>query len=331
MGRKIEEIGKLTLEILGKHPTFPTRTLARMLFATHEDIFSSIEHARGSIRDYRGIRGKKGRKMRRNKDFFISKIMPPESSAREWPPYIVDEYLSNALLIGDLHIPYHIREPIKIAFKAAINRNVDTVIINGDAVDFYQLSSFAKNPSNKHTRDEIESLNQFFDYIEDMLPDATIIYKFANHEMRFDTHLWKNSPELFEIDNMNLAAMISAKDRGIITVNEKRTIRWGRLNILHGDEWGGGASCPVNPARTLFLKSKSLAVCGHHHRSSSHSDSVLHDTPISTWSIGCLCDLHPEYRPVNEWNHGFAFLRKDKKQNFELENYKIINGNVYPA
>jgi len=84
-----------------------------------------------------------------------------------------------------------------------------------------------------------------------------------------------------------------------------------KLNVIHGHEFnnGGMVSNPVNPARGYFLRGSGVHVIGsHYHQSSQHSQKNLEQNVTSTWSTGCLCDLHPDYRPANSWNHGFAIV-----------------------
>jgi hypothetical protein len=47
----------------------------------------------------------------------------------------------------------------------------------------------------------------------------------------------------------------------------------------------------------------------------------------TTWSLGCLCELHPAYLPINKWNWGMALIDIDG-QNFEVRNKRIHNGKV---
>jgi len=37
-----------------------------------------------------------------------------------------------------------------------------------------------------------------------------------------------------------------------------------------------------------------------------HTEMTIERKQISSWSIGCLCGLAPQFMPVNKWNHGFA-------------------------
>jgi hypothetical protein len=53
---------KLVVEYLNKYPDAPSRQLARMLNRDLPEYFSTIEYARGYIRQYRGTRGVRCRK-----------------------------------------------------------------------------------------------------------------------------------------------------------------------------------------------------------------------------------------------------------------------------
>jgi hypothetical protein len=51
---------------------------------------------------------------------------------------------------------------------------------------------------------------------------------------------------------------------------------------------------------------------------------------MACFSIGCLCQLTPKYRPFayTKWNHGFAIVEIDGDGSFEVNNYRIIKGKV---
>jgi hypothetical protein len=111
-------------------------------------------------------------------------------------------------------------------------------------------------------------------------------------------------------------------------VGEKRIIKAGNLNIAHGHEFPSGISSPVNIARGLYMRAKADAICGHHHRSSNHVEQDINGHMITTWSVGCLCDLHPLYMPINSWNHGVALITLDEEGNVDVQNKRIKNGRI---
>jgi len=38
--------------------------------------------------------------------------------------------------------------------------------------------------------------------------------------------------------------------------------------------------------------------------------------------------MHPDYAPMNNWNHGFIEVEMDG-DDFTVHNYKILNGKIY--
>jgi len=101
------------------------------------------------------------------------------------------------------------------------------------------------------------------------------------------------------------------------------------LNGIHGHEYIGGISAPVNVARGLYLRGKVSAFQGHNHATSEHSETDMNGKIVTTWSIGCLSELHPDYMPLNKWNHGFAMVDLDHNgDDYEFKNKRIYNGKV---
>jgi hypothetical protein len=50
---------------------------------------------------------------------------------------------------------------------------------------------------------------------------------------------------------------------------------------------------------------------------------------VTTWSLGCLCELHPAYLPINKWNWGFGIVDIEKGGDFEVRNHTIYKGKVF--
>jgi hypothetical protein len=69
------------------------------------------------------------------------------------------------------------------------------------------------------------------------------------------------------------------------------------------------------------------AMQGHNHQTSEHTESNMNGEITTTFSLGCLCELHPAYLPINKWNHGFALVDIDGKE-FHVRNYRIHKGKV---
>lgn len=75
------------------------------------------------------------------------------------------------------------------------------------------------------------------------------------------------------------------------------------------------------------MKGKVSAIQGHNHQVSEHTEPDMNGRIVTTWSQGCLCELHPEYLPINKWAHGFAIVDIDK-EDFQVRNKRIFKGKI---
>jgi hypothetical protein len=115
---------------------------------------------------------------------------------------------------------------------------------------------------------------------------------------------------------------------GIQEIKSKQVVKAGKLSLLHGHEFGHSVFSPVNPARGLYMRAKESSIIGHHHQTSEHSEKSLNGKVVTTWSVGALCGMKPDYMPYNKWNLGFAEIEFDKNRDFEVYNKRIINNKV---
>jgi predicted phosphodiesterase len=228
-------------------------------------------------------------------------------------------------VLSDIHIPYHSIEALTIALDYGKEVGVNTIILNGDLIDCHHLSRFQKDPRKRHFSEERKMTREFLQTLRDAFPNAHIIYKCGNHDARLDKYVQQHAPELYGEKCAQLKHLLKLKNLNIAWVNDKRIIKVSGLNLAHGHELGGSSFIPVNPARSLFTKATANAMVGHHHRTSENTIKTLEGNMITTWSSGCLCELHPDFMPYNQHNHGFAHIRRDG-DHFEVIN-KRINGN----
>jgi hypothetical protein len=133
--------------------------------------------------------------------------------------------------------------------------------------------------------------------------------------------------ELVGVDEFDLSNLLQARAKGITVIGGKTIIQAGGLNILHGHEFGQSVFSPVNIARGLYMKGKVSAIQGHNHQVSEHTEPDMNGRIVTTWSQGCLCELHPEYLPINKWAHGFAIVDLDK-DDFQVRNKRIWKGKI---
>lgn len=230
------------------------------------------------------------------------------------------------LILGDVHLPFHDRRTVELAIEEARRRGVVGVLLNGDILDSHEVSDHARDRDALDYADEIQVGRQFLAWLRHRLPNARLLLKEGNHDHRVDRYVLANAPALAALEGITLPAFLKLADHGVEWVGDNRPVMLGKLPVLHGHEYRGGGG--VNPARWLFLKAVSTAMCGHFHRTSEHHQRGLNQKSHGVWSVGCACYLHPRYARLNEWNHGFAFATVYGDGNFMVENKRVLNGQV---
>jgi len=311
-------------EALRLYPDLPSHQLARMIYRDNPTVFPNQEAVRNAIRYRRGAAGKAHRE-KVNLEAPTTPVRTiPDSWAREWSPFIMDG-VSKVAILSDIHVPYHTPEAIECAVKRAKKQDVDGIILNGDTIDCHSLSQFIRDPRARSFKEERQTTNELLEYLRQEFPNARIVWRDGNHEDRFKTYMMQKAPEVYDERFFSIDRLLNFDDLGIEYVTDKRIVMLGGLAVMHGHEFFKGFAPPVNPARGAYLKAKQSVIVGHHHRTSEHTETALDGTMTTTWSVGCLSDLHPAYSPYNSYNHGSAIVTLDGNY-YEVANYRIVNG-----
>ena len=250
----------------------------------------------------------------------------PESYQETFDPFHCPFY-DNWLIMSDLHIPYHDIRAISEIINYGIAKGIKAILLNGDIMDCYMLSKFQPDPRMRKFSEELSATREFIDQLQKWT-GAKIFFKAGNHEERLEKILVVKAPELLDIPDFELDILLRFGEKKVDYVKDKRLVYIGNLPILHGHEIGM-RSVIVNPARSLFLKTKRTSMCSHLHLPSMHSGKTVDDKIITTWSTGHLGDPHPRYAPFNEWVHGGARVEVDDTGDFEVINLRMINNKLH--
>lgn len=252
----------------------------------------------------------------------------PDSFEEVYQPFILPSSCRNILNISDIHLPFQSNQALSVTLKYGIAERVDTVLLNGDVMDFYAISRFEKEKSKRDLMREIRIGREFLYTLRKLFPSATILYKDGNHEDRWKHHLNTNHGDFVDIDDFQFRSVMRLEDNNIIQIGSKTVIHAGHLTILHGHELGKTLFSPVNPARGLYIRARASAIMGHCHQTSEHTGKDIRNKIITCWSQGCLSELNPDYAILNNYNHGFSHITMQEDGNFSLRNYRIMDGRI---
>lgn len=318
--------GKVVQEAIGRYQNLGTLTIAKAILYTDGDLFdNNLEKIRSLIRYYRGASGASQRDRRKLTDNVTPRHIP-QSWCIDREPYELSP--GTWLCLFDLHVPFHEQKPIEATISYAKKMKIDGILYGGDLQDAAAVSYWPT--SRKRDIDtECAKVVDFLDFMNYEFPKQKKVYKPGNHEYRLPRLFQSRNPELQGMPLAVTEEIFDYEGRGIEYLDYKQIVMAGKLPIMHGHEVRNLAST-INPARGLFMKIKSWGMCGHCHRTSEHTEKNIKGSILTTWSVGCLCDLQPEYDPYsNNWNWGFSIINIEKDGNFEVENRRILpNGKV---
>ena len=328
---------KIGREYVAKHGSDNKLRLAKLMYAENVKVFKDLENARSTIRYVTGSKGAHNREslpksdVSKNEQFSWNKI-PEGEKQLDWDnPVLVEG--RKVLVLSDIHVPFHDKDALIQALEYGKKEGVDTLYLNGDLMDAYQISNFLRDPRMKDFQHELKLTRELLKLFREFFGDeVNIYYKIGNHDFRYDLYMRSKAPELYGIMEFRLENILKLDELNIHLVRNKEWAKMGDLIVAHGHEAGRGFTNPVSASRGIFLKSVQTILIGHYHQPSSYTNNTWDGSPITTWSTGCLCDLHPEYAPKNNWSHGFCIVERVGAEGaFVVENKRIWNGRVVPV
>lgn len=254
----------------------------------------------------------------------------------EQPKFDVDSGTTiKALLLPDIHWPYHDQRAIDAAINYGLKIGCSVVVIQGDGFDCYQISRFRKDPMRpSFPRERAITKSLFYDFTH-QLGDLRKVFLCGNHEERIQHYVWEHAPAFADIGALTVPALYGLDDLGWEFVSNKelkradcKPFQLGKCFIFHGHEIGmsGGAK---NFARLHYLKDPVCQINAHHHQEDSAKFTKSNGEMDGSWTLGCLCQLSPGYATFNQWGHGFGIIEWDAAGDFKVTQRPIINGVVH--
>lgn len=327
--------GSIIKNYLRKFPNTPSLTIAKKIYAENSADFKDVEDVRSLVRYQRGLLGESGRKDLASKEFVIpkytfqNKYNFPKSDAVKPKIYNLPQSDNNVLVISDLHIPYHDIKALTVAFDYGKRENVNTIFINGDLLDFYQISRFVNVERRRSVAEELEIAKDFLRILRETFPKASLYFLLGNHDIRLQHYLANKAPELLDVEEFQLEFLLEAEKFGMKVIDDTTLVKIGKLAVTHGHLLIRGIFAPVSAARGAFLRAKASVLIGHTHKISTHSETTILGKVITCYSTGCLCELTPAYNPFgNNFTHGFAHVKVENGGNYKVRNLQVIDGEL---
>lgn len=199
------------------------------------------------------------------------------------------------VILPDIHIPVDDPAAVEWALWVVREINPSKVILLGDVLDLDALSRFQK--TLRRQAGLLEELDVVRDWIAEVAAEwaeREVVYLYGNHEVRLESYLLRNAPELAELPELSLRALLRIP-ASWTTVPYKHAYMEQGVLVEHGVRFAHGL-CQSNLNR-LGMSS----VCGHSHRAALAHRRMPDGRVITAVESGCLSQVSMGYAPLTDW------------------------------
>lgn len=309
----------------------PARKAARLLYNENKLAFKDEEDARLAIRRIEGKAGK-DKSMTTHphppRPLNPYNIEIPAPDEEDIKPYVLPKSFNNFIFASDFHVPNHRIEPIQAMLRYAKENNIKQLMIGGDLLDNTPFTRWTHEPINPH------DVPRWFDMAKNLLIEFKkcfdeVYFIEGNHDFWYKRWLMQKAELLFHDPYYKLEERLGLNEIGVKFIDQRYLVKAGKLNIHHGHLTFRGGGSYANAARMLYMKTKSNMLCGHVHVESSHTEPDIDDKIATTFTVGCMCSLRPEYQPFGgKACHGFAHIKVKPNRDFTVNNIRIFKGEI---
>jgi predicted phosphodiesterase len=316
----------IVIRALTEFPKMSKSAIVRYLLETYPAMFDDYENTRSIVRKVTGAQGESRLKYKvvDHKPDIETQFNLAKSKGEKRKFVELPKECHNILVISDIHFPNHDVKALGKALEYGKANNINCIVINGDLLDNEPFTNHDAPPPN--TSDVRDWFQMTEDFLEMLISEfkCPIYYIEGNHDNWYMRYLMKKAPVLFNDQYYTLSARLKLREKGIVWIPQTSVLMIGKLPVTHGHMIVKGFFSPVNPAKGVYDRIGSSMLIGHCHTTSEYSKSVLKGDLNTTYSIGCLCTLAPDYDPFNcKHNLGFARVIVQENGNYRVENKRI--------
>lgn len=217
------------------------------------------------------------------------------------------------IIIPDVHVPYQNKKAINLLLKTIKEIKPHGIIILGDFIDNYCISSHSKNPNRvADLKWEIEKANELLEKFNNIKHK---IFISGNHENRLERYLSEKAPALFNV--VKIEELLKLNENGWYHVPYKNHYRIGKINFTH--DTGKAGKYAHYSSLSDFQAS---VVIGHTHRFGYAIEGNASGKPNVTVMLGWLGDVDQvdymhRIKSMRDWALGFGI------------GYLLDNGNMH--
>jgi len=235
--------------------------------------------------------------------------------------------LEKILFIPDTHIPYHDLKAWELLLKVGKSFKPDHIIIGGDFIDNYTVSSHDKNPNRAlKLEEEVNETKKCLDQVKALKAKSNVFIG-GNHEDRLERYLMAKAPELFNF--ISTDKVLGLDEKGFVYVPYKQTYTIGKLNVTHDT----GTAGQYSHYKALDVFQHNVVINHTHRIGYTVQGSAKNERHVGAM-FGWLGDVNQvdymhKIKALRDWSLGFGIGYLEKSTgNIFLVPVPIVNYSV---
>ena len=224
------------------------------------------------------------------------------------------------MIISDLHIPYEDKSAVNVALKIHQRMRPAMVIVNGDLLDFPQISHFTSDPANNQTLGD--DINAGVAILKKLQRYSKVVFLEGNHEIRMRNYILDNAPELYEFLDLKTIFENKIDDLEYIQGVGKESMYYYDNDLLVG-HFNKVSKHAGYTAKLLVDQYRCNVVQGHTHRVGVHFATGFNGT-IAGYESGCLCSLEPQYISKPNWQQAVLMYNTAVVDSQKITNMEVV-------
>lgn len=238
----------------------------------------------------------------------------PESRERDLVSESEFNKCEKIVAVNDFHIPFHNRNAVKSWLAFCEEESPEYVIINGDFLDCFSISSFPKRPNGPQLQEEIDIGIKILEELREVCPDAEIHFLEGNHEERLE-RLVKEKDGLYDLKAIKVSNLLELDRFDIEYHAYMEGLDIGDLTIVHGDKVRKHSA--YSAKGTILDDGYKNVVIGHTHRMGWFMQDGYTGRKRGLENGGLFDKKLIEYdRGPTNWQNGFCIAYQNKELDF---------------
>lgn len=227
------------------------------------------------------------------------------------------------LHLCDLHVPFHDIDVLEEAVAYALSSGIAHCVVNGDLLDVYAASKFAKNKS-VDIRKEIECASRVLEVLSAHFD--TVILVEGNHERRIKRYVAASiDPDLQWLFRVDLLGMLAERHENVLYAGGP-WCKVGSVVFAHPDAYSkvpGRTAIGIADSLRARGETVSAVIIGHTHK----VVNGMLANGMAIYEAGCAC-REMDYvgvgrSPISPWTCGYGVIALDGRGDIDVNESRV--------